>query len=350
MLSEIEPMNSEIQALGAWLSDHVDGFVDPVAHVDVASAGRSNVTMILTDSAGTRFVVRKPPPVTALPTAHDVFREGRIMAALYDTAVPVPQIQGMTSDESVIGVPFVVMNHVEGHVIDSIPDADVLNAEERRTVGIDLAVALAALHTVNPGDVGLGDLAKTENFIGRQLSRFHRQWRDLGDDALTKSFMDCHETLVARQPAESDRVCIVHGDYRIGNVIVAEGKVQAVLDWELTTLGHSLADLAYLLNNWVTKDEATNGPITSPIAAGGFGTREDIIATYEQHVSWPVDRGDIAYFRALAYWRLASIRSGVVDRLENHEDPLRREQARQSRQSLPLLIGAAQHLLLGDKS
>lgn len=342
-------MNSEIQALGKWCSEHVANFVDPVAHVDVASAGRSNVTMILTDAVGTRFVVRKPPPVTALPTAHDVFREGRIMAALEGTAVPVPTILAMTEDESVIGVPFVVMNHVEGHVVDAIGDVDVLSSDDRLSVGRDLAVALAALHSVVPHDVGLGDLAKTENFVGRQLSRFHRQWRDLGDDDLTTAFMDCHATLVDKQPQDSSRVCIVHGDYRIGNVIVANGRVQAVLDWELTTLGHSLADLAYLLNNWVTADEAEHGPITSPIAAGGFGTRDDIIATYQDHVAWPVEQSDINYFRALAYWRLASIRSGVVDRLEGHDDRLRQEQAQQSRQSLPLLIGSAQRLLGDDQ-
>jgi len=334
-------------ALAAWLRAQVGEDVGEVVEVEVASAGRSNVTAVLHLDGGDRLVLRTPPPGDHPPTAHDVAREGRIMAAVGATDVPVPRVLGIEGSGHVLGRPFVVMAHVAGIVLDTAEDAAAVPAHERRSLGLDLARVLARLHRVEPAVIGLGDLARTDAFVARQLRRFTRQWRPV-EPALDARFAAVGERLAARRPAAEAPARLVHGDYRVGNVLAAGGRVAAVLDWELATLGDPRSDLAYLLNNWVDAAEAADGPIASAIAAGGFGTRGEVVDAYEEALGAPVERAEVAYFRALAAWRLASIRSGVLDRLGGDPDPERRAKAAASGRSLPLLIDAAERLLDGD--
>lgn len=137
----------------------------------------------------------------------------------------------------------------------------------------------------------------------------------------------------------------MHGDYRLGNVIITAGKVNAVLDWELTTLGHPISDLAYLLNNWVDSSEASKGPITSPVAAGGFGDRSEVVNAYRDAGGARFDPGTLGFFRAFGYWRLASIRSGVIARLVDSKEPSVLAKVEQSRESISELLAAAHAVL-----
>lgn len=354
MRSALSPQSSaeaglDGAALAGWLREHVGDAAGELVGLEVAAAGRSNVTVILRTADGRRTVLRMPPAGDHLPTAHDVAREGRIMAAVGTTEVPVPHVLGIEETGSVLGRPFFVMDHVEGQVFDALEDVSELPADQRRMLGDDLARVLARLHRVDPADIGLGELSRTDGFIERQLRRFTRQWRPI-DPALDSRFAAMGDLLTERRPSDEPPARLVHGDYRIGNVLALDGRVAAVLDWELTTLGDPLSDLAYMLNNWVDAEEASDGPITSAIAAGGFGTRDDVLRAYEEALGAPVDRARVDYLRALAAWRLASIRSGVVARLGDDPDPQRQAKAAASLRSLPLLIDIAERLLDGDQT
>ena len=332
-----------LDALDTWYTAHVGDHHGPFVDIDIAAAGRSNITAILTDTAGRQTVLRRPPDGVHHHTAHDVRREARIMSALMPTAVPVPPVVASSDETGPLGVPFIIMEFVGGHVLDTVEDADVLSATERLSVARQLAQHLASLHSIDPVDIGLDTLASAADFISRQLSRFERQWKPV-DDEVDRIFVRATEGLRRHRIDDHPTARVVHGDYRIGNTIVDDGEIRAVLDWELTTLGHPLTDLAYLLNNWVDASEAAEGPITSPIAAGGFGSRDDVVAEYRRS-GHDVDDTVIDYLRALSYWRLASIRSGVVARLGTSPDPVARSKADSSRRSIPQLLDLALELL-----
>jgi aminoglycoside phosphotransferase (APT) family kinase protein len=334
-----------LQLAGRWLSANVEGFAGPIRDAQVATAGRSNVTLIVTDQEEHRFVVRLPPAGEHDHTAHDVCREARILCALERTGVPLPRVAAICDDVSVVGVPFFVMDFVEGRVLDTRRDGESIPHRERRALTRDVGAHLAAIHRVDPAAVGLDGLSASSGFIARQLRRWVAQWRGGGEAGLDARFSECHALLVERRPLDGPVTTLIHGDYRLGNMIVADGRVKAVLDWELTSLGHPLADLAYLLNNWVDASEADTGPITSPVAAGGFGCRADVVASYEQALGHEVERATLGYFRAFSYWRLASIRSGVLARLGDSSDSDEDDRLRQSAASIPMLVHHAMALL-----
>lgn len=336
---------STLQRLSTWLGEATDAPFGRAADVTIATAGRSNVTAILADDDGRRIVLRRPPLGPHLPTAHDVCREARIMSALQGSGVPVPEIIAICDDDSVIGAPFFVMAFVDGQVLDTVDDAETVRIAERASAGVDLSRDLAALHLVDPAAVGLDGLSKPAGFVERQLRRWVGQWMYPDGASETGVFRDIHERLVAQQPPDSVPARIVHGDYRIGNAIVKSGRVLAVLDWELTSLGHPMADLAYMLNNWVDAAEARDGAITSPTAAGGFGDRAGVVAAYEDALGALVDTEVLRFFRAFSYWRLASIRSGVASRLEGSRDELDIAKRQQSLDSIPKLLEAATSLV-----
>jgi aminoglycoside phosphotransferase (APT) family kinase protein len=334
---------ARLDALDRYLTQHVAGRTGTLANVEMAAAGRSNVTLIVTDDTGDRLVVRMPPAGHTSGNAHDVCREGRIMAALATTAVRVPVIEAICDDVQVLGTPFFVMRHVAGAVLDTAADATSVEPEARRLIGLDVARQLAALHQVEPDDVGMEWMRRSDDFVERQLRRFQHQWHGTPGTPDSDAFADVHATLVATRP---DPVAdtVVHGDYRLGNTIVDGDHVAAVLDWELTTLGHPTSDLAYLVNNWVGTDTDTASgtePVTGPTAAGGFVTRDELTRAYVNAGGPLADAATLAYFRAFSYWRLASIRSGVVSRLEHSDDPGARAKADDSRRSIPLLLQAA---------
>jgi len=296
--------------LTPWLAAHVVGATPPFSFCRI-TGGHSNLTYAVTDARGTRFVLRRPPLGAVLATAHDMAREHEIIAAVAHTAVPVPQAVALCVDESVNDAPFYVMNFVDGHVLEEPANVErVLPAAAgRRALSASVIDALAALHTADIDAIGLGDLARREAYLDRQLKRWRGQWEKSKTRELP-TMERLYEVLLAAKP-EQRYTGVVHGDYRLGNMLArADGSIAAVLDWELCTLGDVLADVGYLLNNWAEPDEPAVRMI--PTAAGGFFSRAEMVQRYAARTGFAV--GDIEYYRAFQYWRLAAIVEGVASR------------------------------------
>ena len=291
----------------AWLTENIEGVVPPLEFTLIAG-GHSNLTYRFTDGTGAARVLRRPPLGHVLQSAHDMGREHKIVHGLNDSTVPVPEALGLCSETGVNGAPFYVMAFVDGHVLHDAAAARRLGEAERFATGTHAVEVLAALHGLEPDDVGLGDLGRREAYLARQLKRWKRQW----EASKTHEIPEMEETariLEERMP-EQIGSAIVHGDFRLGNMIVGGGRVRAVLDWELCTLGDPLADVGYLLNSWIAPGEDEAGEATT--AAGGFPSRQAISERYAQMTGR--DLGGIGYYRAFSHWRLAAIGQGVYKR------------------------------------
>ncbi|MSR13579.1 MAG: phosphotransferase family protein [Gammaproteobacteria bacterium] len=293
-----------------WLATQGPRLAPPVRYTLIAG-GHSNLTYACDDSAGRCVVLRRPPLGHVLESAHDMGREFRVISALADSKVPVPHTYGLCSDLEVNGAPFFVMGLVDGKVPHDATLANELPLTERASLGVHVAEVLAALHLTDPDSVGLGDLGRKENYVARQLKRWSQQWEQTKTDDVP-SMEDALRLLGERMPLQIG-ASIVHGDYRLGNMIVAHGKIQALLDWELCTLGDPLADLGYLLNTWLMPDEVT-GDVDDrmPTTAGGFIAREQLMQRYATLTGF--DLSHINYYRAFSHWRIAAIRQGVYKR------------------------------------
>jgi len=239
-------------------------------------------------------------------------REHKIIDALKDSSVPVARNYGLCQDPDVNEADFYVMAYVDGLVLnDSTVSAQLVDTE-RASIGRDLVDILCRLHAVDPDEVGLGDLGRKEAYLGRQIKRWTAQWEASKTHEIAAMEDSCR-ILKERMP-EQVGATIVHGDFRLGNMIVGEGQVKAVLDWELCTLGDPLADVGYLLNNWMSKDEVLEigEGDQAPTAAGGFISREELSTYYAAETGR--DLSGINYYRAFSHWRLAAIGQGVYKR------------------------------------
>lgn len=294
----------------AWLAAHVPALTPPVDYVLIAG-GHSNLTYSARDAAGRCYVLRRPPLGHVLESAHDMGREYRVVHALRNSGVPVAPTHGLCLDVEVNGAPFFVMDFVEGMVPHDDQAAAHIPDAERVPLSLDVAEVLARLHKLDPDAVGLGDLGRKENYVARQLKRWAQQWQATRTEPVP-AMEDALRLLGERMPAQVG-ASIVHGDYRLGNFIVAGGRIQAVLDWELCTLGDPLADLGYLLNTWMSADERRGDAEDSmPTTAGGFSPRETLVARYAELTGYDLEHID--YYRAFQQWRLAAIRQGVYKR------------------------------------
>lgn len=294
----------------AWLAAHVPALTPPVEYVLIAG-GHSNLTYSARDAAGRCYVLRRPPLGHVLESAHDMGREYRVVHALAGSGVPVARTHGLCQDSAVNGAPFFVMDFVEGMVPHDDAAAAHIPAAERIALSTDVAEVLARLHKLDPDAVGLGDLGRKENYIARQLKRWTQQWQATRTEPVP-AMEDALRLLGERMPTQVG-ASIVHGDYRLGNFIVAGGRIQAVLDWELCTLGDPLADLGYLLNTWMAPEERRGDAEDSmPTTAGGFSPREVLVARYAELTGFDLEHID--YYRAFQQWRLAAIRQGVYKR------------------------------------
>lgn len=297
-------------SVSAWLEDNVRGATPPFAF-SMITGGHSNLTYAVTDAGGERFVLRRPPLGAVLATAHDMGREHRIISAVAKTAVPVPRALALCMDDTVNDAPFYVMNFVDGNVLEEPADVDRVlpDRELRRRLSESVVDGLAALHTADVDAIGLGDLARKDSYLDRQLRRWRGQWEKSKTRDLP-AMETVYDALVAAKPAQR-YTGVVHGDYRLGNMLArADGTIAAVLDWELCTLGDVLADVGYLLNNWAEPGEPAVRMI--PTAAGGFLSRSEMVARYAEKTGFTV--GAIEYYRAFQYWRLAAIVEGVASR------------------------------------
>jgi aminoglycoside phosphotransferase (APT) family kinase protein len=311
-----------------WLTDHIKDVQAPFTF-DLISGGRSNLTFKVTDAAGRRLVLRRPPMSHVLPTAHDMGREYRIISALAPTPVPVAPALGYCDDEAVNERPFYVMDFVDGFILRGAAEGEAaLDEPTRRVAGEDLVDVLAAIHQVDVDEVGLGSLARRDGYIERQLRRWHGQFqqsqqaaREIGVYRPVPLVDEVH-TLLAERVPQQNGTAIVHGDYRIDNTVISPGgRVQAVLDWELCTLGDALADVGTLLSYW--HDHAVAEMEGSPPALGatgqlaatalpGFPSRAEVAERYAARSGR--DLSGIGYYVAFAYWKLACILEGVFVR------------------------------------
>ena len=331
-----EPITGiDVAAVTAWLVSNVEGTTAPLTF-ELIAGGRSNLTFAVTDATGRRVVLRRPPISHVLSTAHDMGREHRIISALQGTQVPVPAALGYCGDETVNGRPFYIMNFVDGHVFRTAAEtAAVLDEGTRKTAAQALIDVLVAIHQVDVDAVGLGTLARRDGYIERQLRRWHgqfeqsqRQAREVGVYRAVPLVDQVHRLLADRVP-EQIGTAIVHGDYRIDNtVMAADGRVLAVLDWELCTLGDPLADVGTLLSYWAD-GPAAQPPVPVPASAPvplaatataqlavtalpGFPSRAELAERYAARSGR--DLADLSFYLAFAYWKLACILEGVFVR------------------------------------
>jgi aminoglycoside phosphotransferase (APT) family kinase protein len=310
---EITPVRAahrfDERALAAFLDERLGGTVP--LRVAQFEGGQSNPTFLL-ERGAERLVLRKKPPGRLLPSAHQVDREYRVISALGKSEVPVPETIALCEDDSVIGTAFFVMRYVPGRVI-SDPRLPGFTPADRTALYDDMARVLSALHAVDPAAVGLADFGRPGNYYARQISRWTRQYVESKTDEIP-AMEALMEWLPANVPG-SDETRIAHGDYRIGNCILhpTAPKVAAVLDWELCTLGHPLADLAYFCQNY--RGEATPGSslVGLDLATMGIPDEARFVARYCELSG----RGAIenwAFYMVFVMFRSAAIVQGVYKR------------------------------------
>ena len=300
------------EATTAWFLDHVPGARPPLAF-EVIPGGRSNLTYLVRDSVGGSWVLRRPPLSGVLPSAHDMGREYRIISALHDTPVPIPRAIGLCEDHSVTGAPFYVMDYVDGIVPrDEQTVASTFDERQRAASARSLVEVLVALHGVEPAAVGLGDLGRRDGYVERQLRRWSRQWEQSKTRELP-AMEEIGRRLAANVPAQQGPGTIVHGDYRLDNLIVSPaGEVVAVLDWELCTLGDPLADVGLLMVYWSDPGDDVL-PLDSTVTAlPGFPRRAEVAEAYA--TASGRDLSQLDFYVAFGYWKLAAILEGVYAR------------------------------------
>jgi aminoglycoside phosphotransferase (APT) family kinase protein len=307
-----DPEGLQRDGLEAWFAANAHGYAPPLSFERIAG-GLSNLTYRVEDAAGRRWALRRPPLGKRLGSAHDMGREHRVVAALDRSPVPVAPVLGLCEDETVIGAPFYVMSFVEGPILRGVPDADLSFPDhaDREAIGMRVAETLATIHTVDPDAAGLGDLGRKEDYVARQLRRWQGQWEKSKTRELP-TVDRVHDRLAARIP-EQGPATIVHGDYRLDNMILTPGgEVAAVVDWELCTLGDPLADVGTLMAYWPERGEQQLRLGEPANLAPGFPGRDQLAARYAERSGR--DLSNLGYYLALGYWKLAVILEGVYAR------------------------------------
>jgi aminoglycoside phosphotransferase (APT) family kinase protein len=238
----------DVDRLTAWLDEHLPALVPPFAFARIG-AGQSNLTYRLTDADGSSVVLRRPPLGEILASAHDMGREHTVLGALAGAGARVPQPLAICDDPGVCGAPFYVMEHVDGLVLSSVATAERLDEAARARTAAQMAETLAALHALGIDEIGLTAFRRPDSLGARQLRRWTKQWHA----SKTRELPDVDEVgelLAARLPEEREQA-LVHGDYHLGNALVsATGDVNAILDWELCTVGDPLADVGLMVAYW----------------------------------------------------------------------------------------------------
>jgi aminoglycoside phosphotransferase (APT) family kinase protein len=306
-----ETAGIEAAGVEAWFAEHAPTAALPLSFERIAG-GLSNLTYRVADAGGRRWALRRPPLGKTLGSAHDMPREHRVLAALEPTAVPVPPLVGLCEDETVTGAPFYVMEFVDGPILRGLAEAEASFPEEgdRRAIGERVADTLAQIHAVDPDAVGLGELGRKQDYVARQLRRWQGQWEKSKTRELA-TVDRVHDRLAARIP-EQGPATLVHGDYRLDNMILTPGgEVAAVVDWELCTLGDPLADVGTLMAYWPERDDSVALGAPANLAPG-FPTRRELTARYAEASGRDVSELD--FFLALGYWKLAIILEGVLAR------------------------------------
>ena len=296
-------------ALGAWLEANVEGFRGPFK-LEKFSWGQSNPTYRLAAASGD-YVLRRKPFGPLLPSAHAVDREYRLIAALHPLGFPVPRPYALCADPDVIGAMFYLMELVSGRAFTNgaLPEFD---PPVRRSMYEQLVDTLAELHNIDPTAAGLGDFGRPGNYFERQVARWTKQYRDSQTDDLLE--MERLIEYLPRSLPDQSRTSIVHGDYRIDNVLFEDGKLKAVLDWELATLGDPVADFSYLAMQWMMPADGTAGLAGLDLPALGIPSLEETVQRYSERSGVPV-AAELDWYFAYNLFRLAGIVQGIKKRV-----------------------------------
>jgi aminoglycoside phosphotransferase (APT) family kinase protein len=308
-----EDQRFDVHALEKWMPGRVPGFREPIA-VEQFKGGQSNPSYLLA-AGDRRYVLRRKPSGKLLPSAHAVDREHRVIASLGAAGFPVPEAFCLCMDEAVIGTPFYIMDYVDGRIFwnSTLPNVP---KEERRAIYAAMDETLARLHKIDPASVGLSDFGRPGNYILRQIDRWTRQYR--ASEIETIEAMDRLIEWLPRNAPEDTEAAIVHGDYRLDNMIFhpTEAKVVAVLDWELSTIGSPLADFAYHLMSWHLPHEAERGLGGLDLDALGIPSESEYVAMYALNVG---RRGipNLDFYMIYNLFRAAGISQGILGRLRD---------------------------------
>jgi aminoglycoside phosphotransferase (APT) family kinase protein len=281
-------------------------------HVDLVSGGKSNLTFLLSSEAG-ELILRRPPTGTLLTSAHDMGRESRIQRSLENSNVPVARII-MSDQGGLIDVPCYVMEKVEGYVIrDTVPSGYAESLSDRQRMTQAFVDTLAALHSVDPEAVGLGDYGRPDGFMARQIRRWTTQWEATWVDQVEE--IDELGRLLADMVPSQTKAALVHGDFRLDNVVYASddpGRIGAVLDWELSTVGDPLSDVGLLMLFWRQQGEPELPLVPGVTHLPGFPQRDDLLARYAATTG--ADLSDMDFYHAFAHFKFAVVAQGVQAR------------------------------------
>ncbi|MFI8518203.1 phosphotransferase family protein [Streptomyces sp. NPDC085481] len=305
-MSSAPPPGLDPEQLRRFLDRERPGLVTGPLRARLIEGGRSNLTYVVTDGTG-RWVVRRPPLGHVLATAHDMKREHRVISALHSTAVPVPETLVLCEDDTVLGAPFYVMEFVPGTPYRSAAELAPLGPDRTRDAVLGLVDTLVDLHAVDPAAAGLDDFGRPEGFLDRQLRRWGKQLAASQGRELP-GIDELHAALGRTLP-DSPAPTVVHGDYRLDNVLIGDDdRINAVLDWEMSTLGDPLTDLG-LLVMYSAPLELPNSPISTTASAPGHPSPGELIERYAARSGR--DTGAISWYTAFAWFKLAVILEGI---------------------------------------
>ncbi len=305
------------EKVSSWLAVELKELSTPPYEFELIAAGGSNLTYKITDSAGSCFALRRPPEVVALHSAHDMSREWRIMSALGNSEkqnkIPVPECLAYSKDLDILGAEFYVMSFVEGTILRDSSTVPDITPEAARAATESLIEVQVLMHTLDLGEANLADLAKHEDYAGRQLKRWKRQVEAGGIRDLPLH-TELYERLLKSKPLETVPAGLVHGDYRFDNCVLdSSWNIAAVLDWELCTLGNPIADFVWSLQYWADPGDEMKWLIDSPTLNPSFMRREEYCNLYRRISRFNL--ADMDYYTVFSWWKQASIVEGVYARL-----------------------------------
>src|SRR4051794_15012216 len=311
------PVGADPAVVGPYLASVLEDEKWRSVSIDLIAAGMSNLTYTVTPTDGSpddAVILRRPPTGAVLATAHDMGREYTVITALGPTAVPVPRTLHLCQDTSVLGAPFYVMERVVGvHVVREIPAGYADAPDQRRAIGEGLVDVLADLHTVDHEKVGLAEFGRPEGYMARQVRRWTKQWDATRDR--DRPGLDALAARLAETVPDTQRNAVVHGDYRLDNCLLdpeTPGRIRAVLDWEMSTLGDPLADLGMMLVYWPQAGESLPATQASVTALPGFPTRAEVAERYAARTG--LDLSTLPWYVGFAYFKFAAIVAGIVAR------------------------------------
>lgn len=309
------PDGIDTAAVTAWITEHTHSRFTGPLQFDKLPGGHSNFTYKVLDATGGSFVLRRPPLGELLPSAHDMAREYTIISALWPTPVPVPEPIAFCEDPAITGARFYCMGLVDGKSLYEAADVQAqVPQDRRRDLSFSFIDVLADLHALDPDEIGLGDLGRKDAYVARQLKRWFASWNasQTPDVAGLGEVAELHDELVARLP-EQGPARLVHGDYGLHNCLSARGGfIAAVVDWEISTLGDPLADLAYALNSWIGPEDPPPVKPDVPTLEPGFARRAELVERYAARTG--ADLSQLPYYSAFNHWKTFCILQGVYAR------------------------------------